>query len=137
MLDGACRGDAAQQTSSGHPTPDVVNPCKPRDGARDGRSGEREDVLQDGAEVLIEGVGESLFANPRTPLVSYFVLVGDTGIEPVTSSVSGINTVLSTPPLSTKTVRGRPPMSTQMRGRCQAISQSAPSPWARARTCQC
>src|SRR5450759_4453555 len=41
----------------------------PRDGARDGRSGEREDVLQDAGEVLGEPVGESLFANPGTPLV--------------------------------------------------------------------
>jgi len=52
------------------------------------------------------------------------VLVGDIGIEPVTSSVSGVNTVLSTPPLSTKTVRGRPPTSAHIRGRCHAISQS-------------
>jgi hypothetical protein len=50
--------------------------------------------------------------------------VGDTGIEPVTSSVSGINTMLSTPPLSTKTVRGRPLTSAHIRGRCHAISQS-------------
>src|ERR1019366_423050 len=57
-----------------------------------------------------------------------FMLVGDTGIEPVTSSVSGINTVLSTPPLSTKTVRGRPPMSAHIRGRCHAISQSPRHP---------
>jgi len=42
-------------------------------------------------------------------------------IEPATSSVSGINTVLSPPPLSTKTVRGRPPMSAHIRGRCHAI----------------
>jgi hypothetical protein len=39
------------------------------------------------------------------------MLVGDTGIEPVTSSVSGINAVLSPRPLSTKTIRGRPLMS--------------------------
>src|ERR1019366_418002 len=57
-----------------------------------------------------------------------FVLVGDTGIEPVTSSVSGINTVLNTPPLSTKTVRGRPLMSPHIRGRCHAISQSPRHP---------
>src|ERR1035437_5454778 len=53
----------------------------------------------------------------------FFVLVGDTGIEPVTFSVPGINTVLSTPPLSTRTVRGRPLMSPHIRGRCHAISQ--------------
>ena len=56
------------------------------------------------------------------------MLVGDTGIEPVTSSVSGINTVLSTPPLSTKTVRGRPLTSPHIRGRCHAISQSPNHP---------
>src|SRR5665647_3709532 len=39
------------------------------------------------------------------------VLVGDTEIEPVTSSVSGINAVLCTPPLSTKTTPGHPLMS--------------------------
>src|ERR1019366_9693121 len=53
-----------------------------------------------------------------------FVLVGDTGIEPVTSSVSGIKSVLSTPPLSTKTVRRRPPISPNIRGRYHAISQA-------------
>jgi hypothetical protein len=47
----------------------------------------------------------------------------------VTSSASGINTVLSTPPLSTKTVRGRPPMSAHIRGRCHAISQSPRHPY--------
>jgi hypothetical protein len=56
------------------------------------------------------------------------VLVGDTGIEPVTSSVSGINTVLSTPPLSTKTVRRRPLTSPHIRGRCHATSQSPRHP---------
>jgi hypothetical protein len=69
MLDGAWRADASRQTSSGHPTPGAVSPRVPRDCARDGRSGEREDVLQDGTEVLIEAVSESQFANPRTPLV--------------------------------------------------------------------
>src|ERR1019366_808480 len=56
------------------------------------------------------------------------VLGGDTGIEPVTSSVSGINTVLSDPLLSTKTVRADPVTSTHIRGRCHAISQSSKSP---------
>ncbi len=65
---------------------------------------------------------------------SHFV-VGDTGIEPVTSSVSGINTVLSNSPLSTKTNRGRPLKSAEIRGRCHAISQSPPSPWTRAGIC--
>jgi hypothetical protein len=51
-------------------------------------------------------------------------VVGDTGIEPVTHSVSGINTVLSTPPLSTKTVRGHPLTSPCIRDCCHAISQS-------------
>jgi hypothetical protein len=46
-----------------------VNPRKPLDCASHGGSGEREDVLQDGGEVLIEPVGESLFTNPSTPLV--------------------------------------------------------------------
>jgi hypothetical protein len=55
----------------------------------------------------------------------FLELVGDTGIEPVTSSVSGINSVLSTPPPSTKPVPGRPLMSTGIRGRCQAFSQVA------------
>ena len=52
------------------------------------------------------------------------MLVGDTGIEPVTSSVSGINTVLNNSPLSTKTVRERPVISTNIRGRCHAISHN-------------
>src|ERR1019366_3024781 len=56
------------------------------------------------------------------------VLVGDTGIEPVTSSVSGINTVLSTPPLSTKTVHRHPLTSAHIRGRCHATSQSPRHP---------
>jgi len=46
-----------------------VNPGKSLECARDGNSGEREDVLQDAGEVLIDAVGESLFANPGTPLV--------------------------------------------------------------------
>src|ERR1035437_9842140 len=57
-----------------------------------------------------------------------YSFVGDTGIEPVTSSVSGINTVLSTPPLSTRTIRGPPLMSPHIRGRCHAISQSPNHP---------
>ena len=54
-----------------------------------------------------------------------FLLVGDTGSEPVASSVSGIISVLKTLPLSTKSLRACPPMSTRIRGRYQAISQSA------------
>ncbi len=57
------------------------------------------------------------------------VLVGDTGIEPVTSSVSGINTVLNNSPLSTKTVRERPVISTNIRGRCHAISHADEWPY--------
>ena len=53
-----------------------------------------------------------------------FVLVGDTRIEPVTSSVSGIIFVLDTPLLSTKTVRRHPLISPHIRGRCHAIGQS-------------
>ena len=49
-------------------------------------------------------------------------------MEPVTSSVSGIDTVLSDPLLSTKTVRERPVISTHIRGRCHAISQSSKIP---------
>jgi hypothetical protein len=59
---------------------------------------------------------------------AHFMLVGDTGIEPVTSSVSGINTVRSNPPLSTKAVCGRLLMSAHIRGRCHAISQSPRQP---------
>jgi hypothetical protein len=51
--------------------------------------------------------------------------VADTGIEPVTSVGDRHNTVLSTPQLSTKTVRGRPPISSQIRARCHALCQSA------------
>jgi hypothetical protein len=50
-------------------------------------------------------------------------------MEPVTSSVSGIDTVLSDPLLSTKTVRADPVTSTHIRGRCHAISQSSKSPY--------
>jgi len=57
-----------------------------------------------------------------------FVLVGDTGIEPATSSVSGIITVLSNSALSTKTVPRRPLVSPHTRGRCHAISQSPRHP---------
>jgi hypothetical protein len=45
-----------------------------------------------------------------------FVLVGDTGIEPVTSSVSGITSVLSTPPTEHE---NRPSTSPHVR----------PNPW--------
>lgn len=63
---------------------------------------------------------------PTFPQVrNCFLLVGDTGSEPVASSVSGIISVLKTLPLSTKSVRACPPMSTRIRGRYQAISQSA------------
>ena len=62
-----------------------------------------------------------------------FQLVGDTEIESLTSSVSGINPVLSTPPLSTKTVRRCPLMCPHIRGRCQVISQSPRDPNTRAR----
>ena len=54
--------------SLGHPTPNAANPCQPPDCARASRSGKREDVLQDVSEVLIEAIGESLFANPGMPL---------------------------------------------------------------------
>jgi hypothetical protein len=52
------------------------------------------------------------------------MLVGDTGIEPVTSSASGTTFVLSTPPLSTKIVHPSPPLSTRIRARYQAISHA-------------
>jgi len=55
-------------------------------------------------------------------------LVGDTGIEPVTSSVSGIICCAPAPSLSTKSVRRRPPMSTPIRPCCQSISQAAQGP---------
>ena len=50
--------------------------------------------------------------------------VGDTGIEPVTSSVSGIPTVRKSHPLSTKTVPPRMPWYLQIRPGCHSLCHS-------------
>jgi len=57
------------------------------------------------------------------PFGGAFAVVDRTGIEPVASSVSGINAVLDAPPLSTKSVYRRPQMCTHLRARCHVISQ--------------
>jgi hypothetical protein len=65
-----------------------------------------------------------------------FVLVGDTGIEPVTSSGRDEPRARHSP-AKHENHPWTSPHILLIRGRCHAISQSAPVPWPRAGTCQC
>jgi hypothetical protein len=76
-------------------------------------------------------VARSSSQTTNPPAMQGDSFVGDTGIEPVTSSVSGINTVLNTPPLSPKTVRERPVISPPYSRPLSRNSQSPQPPTCR------